>query len=218
METMPFGPLTVRFDARVLRPRPWTLAQSRWGAELLNHGPPGPVLELCAGVGHIGLALAAECDRDLVLVDADRRACEHARWNAEQAGLAARVTVRHGPMQDVLAPSERFALVLADPPWVPSAEVARFPADPRRAIDGGPDGLDLARLCVAIIARHLAEDGASVLQLGDATQAEVVRRELRSHDELDLRVVEVRPVPGGEGVLLHLSRGRPGGEPSAQFT
>jgi release factor glutamine methyltransferase len=121
-------------------------------------------------------------------------------------------------MQDVLAPSERFALVLADPPWVPSAEVARFPADPRRAIDGGPDGLDLARLCVAIIARHLAEDGASVLQLGDATQAEVVRRELRSHDELDLRVVEVRPVPGGEGVLLHLSRGRPGGEPSAQFT
>jgi len=208
METMPFGPLTVRFDARVLRPRPWTLAQSRWAAELLQRGPPGPVLELCAGVGHIGLALAAASDHDLVLVDADRHACDHARWNAEQAGLAARVTVRHGLMQEMLAPTERFAMVLADPPWVPSAEVTRFPADPHRAIDGGPDGLDLARLCVAVIGRHLADGGASVLQLGDATQAEEMRRHLQSHPELDLRVVTVRTVPGGAGVLLHLSRER----------
>jgi methylase of polypeptide subunit release factors len=210
METMPFGPLTVRFDARVLRPRPWTLAQSTWAAELLRHGPAGPVLELCAGVGHIGLALAAESDRDLVLVDADRHACDHARWNVEEAGLAARVTVRHGPMQEVLAPTERFALVLADPPWVPSVEVSRFPADPRRAIDGGPDGLDLARLCVAVIARHLADGGASVLQLRDETQAEAMRTHLQVHDGLGLRVVTVRTVPGGAGVLLHLARDRRG--------
>ena len=203
---MPFGPLTVRFDARVLRPRPWTLAQSTWAAELLHRGPPGPVLELCAGVGHIGLALAAKSGRDLVLVDADRHACDHSRWNAEQAGLADRVTVHHGSMQEMLAPTERFAMVLADPPWVPSTEVSRFPADPRRAIDGGPDGLDLARLCVAVIARHLADGGASVLQLGDATQAEEMRRHLRAHPELDLRVVTVRTVPGVAGVLLHLSR------------
>ncbi len=211
---MPFGPLTVRFDARVLRPRPWTLAQSRWAAELLPRGPLGPVLELCAGVGHIGLALAANSDRDLVLVDADRHACDHARSNAEEAGLAARVTVRHGPMQEMLAPTERFAMVLADPPWVPSTEVSRFPADPRGAIDGGPDGLDLARLCVAVIARHLADGGASVLQLGDATQAEEMRRYLRAHPELDLRVVTVRTVPGGAGVLLHLSRERETSGPS----
>jgi release factor glutamine methyltransferase len=205
MQTMPFGPLTVRFDARVLRPRPWTLAQSTWAAELLHRGPPGPVLELCAGVGHIGLALAARSDRDLVLVDADRPACDHARWNAEAAGLADRVEVRHGPMQEVLAPTERFALVLADPPWVPTAEVPRFPADPRRAIDGGPDGLDLARLCVAVIARHLAEGGASVLQLRDEAQAELMRAHLQAHGELGLRVVAMRTVPEGAGVLLHLS-------------
>lgn len=214
MEMMPFGPLTVRFDARVLRPRPWTLVQSTWAAELLHRVPLGPVLELCAGVGHIGLALAVESDRDLVLVDADRHACDHARWNAEHAGLAARVTVRHGPMQEMLAPTERFAMVLADPPWVPSAEVSRFPADPRRAIDGGPDGLDLARLCVAGIARHLADGGASVLQLGDATQAREMRRHLQAHPELDLRVVTVRTVPGGAGVLLHLSRQRETSRPS----
>lgn len=205
---MPFGPLTVRFDARVLRPRPWTLARSAWAAELLHRVPRGPVLELCAGVGHIGLALAAGSDRDLVLVDADRYACDHARWNAEEAVLAARVTVRHGPMQEMLAPTERFAMVLADPPWVPSAEVSRFSADPRRAIDGGPDGLDLARLCVEVIAGHLADGGASVLQLWDATQAEEMGSHLQAHPELDLRVVTVRTVPEGAGVLLRLSRER----------
>jgi methylase of polypeptide subunit release factors len=217
MELMPFGPLTVRFDARVLRPRPWTLAQSTWAAELLRDVPPGPVLELCAGVGHIGLALAAANDRDLVLVDADRHACEHARWNVEEAGLAARVTVRHGPMQEVLAPTERFALVLADPPWVPSAEVTRFPADPRRAIDGGPDGLDLARLCVVVIARHLVAGGASVLQLRDESQAEVMRTHLQAHGELGLHVVAVRTVPGGAGVLLHLGTAREGARDRRPF-
>jgi methylase of polypeptide subunit release factors len=208
MEMMPFGPLTVRFDARVLRPRPWTLAQATWAAELQHRAPPGPVLELCAGVGHIGLALAAATDRDLVLVDEDHHACDHARWNAEQAGLAARVQVRHGPMQEVIEPTERFAVVLADPPWVPSAEVVDHPADPRHAIDGGSDGLELARLCVGVIARHLADGGASVLQLRDVAQAEVLRRHLLTHRELDLRVVTVRTVSGAAGVLLHLSRDR----------
>lgn len=206
METMPFGPLTVRFDARVLRPRPWTLAQSRWGVELLDRASPGPVLELCAGVGHIGLALAAASDRDLVLVDADRRACDHALWNAEVARLADRVSVRHGPMQEVLMPTERFAVVLADPPWVPTADVSRFPADPRHTIDGGPDGLDLARRCVTVMARHLAEHGAGVLQLRDERQAERVDGYLRARPELDLEAVAVRTVPAAAGALLHLSR------------
>lgn len=206
METMPFGPLTVRFDARVLRPRPWTLAQATWAAALLQRAPPGPVLELCAGVGHIGLALAAACDRDVVLVDADRHACEIARSNAEAAGLAGRVTVRHGAMEEVLGPTERFAMVLADPPYVPSAEVSRFPDDPRHAIDGGPDGLDLARLCVAVTARHLADGGASVLQLRDETQAELTRSHLQQHTELGLRLVTIRTVPAGGGVLMHLSQ------------
>jgi release factor glutamine methyltransferase len=205
VELMPFGPLLVRFDARVLRPRPWTLEQSRWAAELLSSAPPGPVLELCAGVGHIGLAVAAESDRAFHLVDADAHACSHARWNAEAAGLAARVTVHHGPMHEAVPPDERFALVLADPPWVPSSEVSRFPADPRRAIDGGPDGLDLARTCVEVVARHLLPGGASVLQLGDEAQADAMRRHLRSRPDLGLAVVAVRPVPEATGILLHLA-------------
>ncbi|MGA8992804.1 MAG: methyltransferase, partial [Nocardioidaceae bacterium] len=69
-ETMGFGGLAIAFDDRVLRPRPWTLAQSAWAAELAATVPAGPALELCSGAGHIGLAFAATSGRRLVMVDA----------------------------------------------------------------------------------------------------------------------------------------------------
>lgn len=170
-ETMSFGTLEISFDERVLRPRPWTAAQSAWAAELMATAPEGPVLELCAGAGHIGLLAVADVPRRLVCVDVDPVACAYARVNAEAAGLSDRVEVREGPMDAVLAPDERFALVIADPPWVRRAEIGRFPEDPVRAIDGGADGLDLARLCLEVAQRHLLPGGSVVLQLGTVEQA-----------------------------------------------
>src|SRR5690606_34915582 len=63
------GGLTIAYDDRVLEPRPWTVLQSRWAAELARDVPPGPILELFAGVGHIGLVAATACGRELVQVD-----------------------------------------------------------------------------------------------------------------------------------------------------
>ena len=93
-----FGGLTVMYDDRVLAPRPWTLAQSTWSAEILQSAPEGLVLELCAGVGHIGLAAVAEGRRELVLVDLNPVACALARVNADAALMGHRVEVRQGRM------------------------------------------------------------------------------------------------------------------------
>lgn len=202
---MRFGPLVVGFDDTVLRPRPWTVAQSTWAAELVGSAPEGDILELCAGVGQIGLLLASLVSRDLVLVDADENACAYARANAEGAGLSGQVDVRNGPMHTVLAPDERFAFILADPPWVRSGDVVRFPQDPVVAIDGGPDGLDLARICVDLIGRHLDESGAAILQLGDVKQVADLDSYLHSNPEIGLSVDEVR-IPIGDGVLVGLVR------------
>ena len=49
LEHLDFGHLRIAFDDRVLRPRPWTVAQSEWVSGLLEDAPPGPVLDL-AGV------------------------------------------------------------------------------------------------------------------------------------------------------------------------
>ena len=204
---MTFGNLEIRFDDRVLRPRPWTQAQSEWAAELAATVPDGPLLELCAGVGHLGLLLTSLTDRELVMIDADETACEFARANARAAGLESRVEVRHGPVDALLDPAERFALMLADPPWVPSRDTARYPEDPGFAIDGGPDGLSVARTCVEVTARHLYPGGAAVLQLGDEGQASRLDDELAARSGDGLRVVEVRTVPGANGVLVKLAGG-----------
>jgi methylase of polypeptide subunit release factors len=201
---MMFGPLVVRYDERVLRPRPWTLAQSLWAGELLEDLPAGPLLELCAGVGHMGLMLATLTTRELVLIDADAHACDLAVRNADAAGLD-HVEVRHGPLETMLGADERFALILADPPWVPTAETARFPKDPVFAIDGGPDGLDLARTCVEAIGRHLSPAGAGILQLGTEDQASRIATHLRTHARIGLGVEEVRTFPDGDGVLAKLT-------------
>jgi release factor glutamine methyltransferase len=201
---MTFGPLEIRFDDRVLRPRPWTLEQARWAVELSSDVPDGPVAELCAGVGHIGLALAVEVPRELVLVDTDPRACELASANAEAAGLTDRVDIRTAEVDAALRPEERFALMLADPPWVRSDGTDEFPDDPVGAIDGGDDGLDLVRTCLRVIGEHLVPGGVAILQLGDRAQAQAVADHLERHPGLGLRVADLRN-PDANGVLVLLT-------------
>lgn len=189
--TIPFGPLQIAYDARVLRPRPWTALQAQWAAELLLTAPPGPFLELCAGVGHIGLLAArlAGGFRRLVQVDESAAAQELARENAARAGLPKLIDYRRRPMQDALEPAERFALVIADPPWVPTGQTGQHPDDPADAIDGGPDGLVVARACVDLAVLHLLPGASLLIQLGDRDQA---RR-------LADQVVGVKPLGVREG-------------------
>lgn len=204
VEMMEFGPLAIQFDEQVLRPRRWTTAQSAWASALLLAAPDGPVLELCAGVGHIGLLAIAGQSRPLVQVDASEVACEHAAANAERAG-AAPVDIRCGRMDEVIGADERFALVIADPPWVRSGDTGDHPDDPLSAIDGGSDGLDLARTCLELIGGHLGERGSAVLQLGTLEQVAGVSDHVTDHPELGLRVAEHRAY-GDRGVLVRLTR------------
>ena len=197
--SMMFGPVEIDFDETVLVPRPWTLAQSAWGTELLRTLPTGPVLELCSGAGQIGLAAVAGTSRTLVQVDRSEVACGYARRNAAAAGIDAEV--RCGSMDEVLDDGERFVLVVADPPWVPSEDVQRFPEDPVWAIDGGGDGLDVARLCLRVASNHLAVDGRVLLQLGSDEQVERLSHDA---DQLGLKVTEVRSFERGAVALFEL--------------
>jgi methylase of polypeptide subunit release factors len=186
-----FGSLRIEWDERVLEPRPWTTVQSTWAGELAEVVPAGPLLELCAGAGQIGLLAAVLSERALVQVERDEVAADFARKNAAAAGLGHLVEVRTAPLQSALRPDERFPLVLADPPYLRHAETDRFPLDPPAAIDGGDDGLDVVRACLAVAAAHLAEDGAVLLQVAGPRQADELGGlgsgfhvvEVREHDE-----------------------------------
>jgi methylase of polypeptide subunit release factors len=204
-ELIEFGPLSIQYDERVLRPRRWTTAQSAWASALLRSAPEGAVLELCAGVGHIGLLAMVGQSRPLVLVDSSETACDHAAANVARSGLSCPVEIRCGRMEEVIADDERFALVIADPPWVPSEHTGDHADDPVHAIDGGPDGLDLVRTCVRLIGTHLADGGSAILQLGSLHQVAVVSDHVVNHPALGLRLDEDRTFEGG-GVLVRLVR------------
>jgi release factor glutamine methyltransferase len=161
------------------------------------------VLELCAGAGQIGLLAVAEGDRELVLVDLDPAACAHAHSNARRVGLADRVVVRQAALHEAVEPGERFAVVIADPPWV-SGAVGRFPEDPLLAIDGGPDGLATAWTCLEVAAAHLVGGGSAVVQLGSEAQVAAVRDRL-DDGSLGLEFAESRAY-GTSGMLVHLRR------------
>lgn len=204
-EMIEFGSLSIQFDARVLRPRRWTTAQSAWASALLRTAPDGPVLELCAGVGHIGLLAMVGQSRPLVTVDSSQIACDHAAANVERASLTCPVDIRCGRMEDVIEEAERFALIIADPPWVRSDDTADHADDPVHAIDGGPDGLDLVRTCLEVIGGHLADGGSAVLQVGTVDQVAAVSDHLVDHPELGLRLAEHRACED-RGVLVELVR------------
>lgn len=167
-----FGPIDVVFDDSVLRPRLWTLAQSEWAAELAGGHM---MLEVGCGAGHIGLAAAALSDARLVQVDVDGAACRWAELNARANGLAEQSERRCGTADDVLAAGERFGVVIADPPYVPSSEVHLYPDDPLGAIDGGPDGLDCVRSFLTGVAGHVDAGGSVLLQLRGLAQVDQLR-------------------------------------------
>ena len=201
---MIFHGLTIRYNGEVLEPRPWTEAQSVWAADLLDDAPQGPVLELCAGVGHIGLGTVQHSTRKLVMVDFNPVAQRYAQQNATANGLIEQVEFRLARMEEALEASERFGLIIADPPWVPSEETSKFPADPLTAIDGGDDGLDLARLCIDLMSQHLADSGSALLQLGTIEQVEQISAYAAQQLSGSIRVVDTRTFD--DGVLVQLVR------------
>lgn len=203
-DELTFHGLTIAYDHQVLEPRPWTEAQSAWAAELLAEAPDGPVLELCAGVGHIGLGAVQDSSRELVMVDFNPVAQRFAQHNAVVNHMADRIEFRLARMEEALESAERFGLIIADPPWVRSTEISRFPADPVLAIDGGDDGLELARICVELIDQHLADGGSALLQLGSTEQVRLIAQHTEQLGDGAIRVKETQTFD--DGLIVRLAR------------
>ena len=204
-----FGPVMIEADSSVLTPRQWTLAQSTWAAELATDAPDGSMLELCCGAGQIGLAAARLSGRALVQVDCDDHACKWARRNADRNGIPS--DVRHASLEQALRADERFAMVIADPPYLRSADVARYPEDPPDAIDGGGDGLALIDACLAVAARHARVGAPVLLQVRGAAQAAGVQ-DLVDARRYPFALEAVRAESDERAVVLLRRVPRPAGE------
>jgi release factor glutamine methyltransferase len=95
-----------------------------------------------------------------------------------------------------------FELMIADPPYLRTVEVSRWPEDPTSAIDGGADGLELVRACLTVAADHLTATGQLLLQVAGPVQGDQVSSLLRAVGDLRLRERAMRVVDRKRAVVL----------------
>lgn len=127
------------------------------------------VVDLCCGSGAVAAALTAVLDRPEVHAsDVDPAAVACARRNLPAAA------VHSGDLFDALPPAllGRVDVLVANVPYVPSAAVALMPPEardhePRTALDGGGDGLDVARRVVTGAPSWLAPGGSLLFEVGE---------------------------------------------------
>jgi release factor glutamine methyltransferase len=131
------------------------------------------------GSGCVALALAAENPFvRVVAADVDEAAVAVARGNVARLGLGARVDVMCGDLFEPLPPAQRFDVITANLPYVPAAEYETLEAnvreyEPRGALDGGPDGLDVYRRFIPQAASRLRPGGTLAVEVGAGQAAAV---------------------------------------------
>ncbi|MCM2266877.1 MAG: peptide chain release factor N(5)-glutamine methyltransferase [Elusimicrobiales bacterium] len=165
-----FRGIRLKVDARVLVPRPETEELAGFAADFLKTRPePLSALDYGAGSGAIGLCLATEFPGlRLTALEKSPEALACARENALALDLAGRCEFIEA---DTLAASgPKFDLIAANPPYIPSSVIPGLSpevlSEPYVALDGGGDGLDVARMLVRMAPARLKKGGALVMELG----------------------------------------------------
>jgi release factor glutamine methyltransferase len=206
-----FWSLDLRVDSRVLVPRPDTETLVEVALDLLPKAEPRRVADIGTGSGAVALALKRERpEADVVAVDRSPDALAVARANALRLGLAVRFV--EGDLLAPLAGEAPFDLLTANLPYIPTADLTDLApevrSEPRLALDGGADGLDLIRRLLAEGAgarASLVPGGAVALEIG-VGQAGAVAGLLRAAGLVDpvircdlagLDRVVVARAPGG---------------------
>ena len=209
--TVVFCGLELGVGPEALIPRPETELVAETALAWLKElpAPRRRLLDFGTGSGCLAIALTAHCEAAQAwALDISPAALQRARENAVRHGLGERIRFFAGDGFSALPPTEPFALVVSNPPYIPSGELADLQPevrdhDPRVALDGGEDGLDFYRLLVRESGAWLDRDGRLFLELGDG-QAEAVRTLFESHSWI---VEQVSPDYSGRPRVL---RARPG--------
>lgn len=198
-ETTAFLDFEVLVPPGVFIPRPETEELAELAISLLAKAPLRPrALDLGTGTGVLALALArARPDAEVWAVDVSSRAVRAAKRNAKRLGLKIHVC-RSAGFSNVTG---KFHLIVANPPYVAQDELRLLSKDvrgfdPRRALDGGKDGLQVIRQILHAAPEFLTPGGWLVMEIGS------------THKEVLLRMADAMEKWVGTQVLPDLS-GRP---------
>jgi len=191
-------------DKRGLVPRPDTETLVEVALERTKtRSMFGRALDLCTGTGCVAIAFAKSRPTWRVTAsDVSLEATELAWENARRLGVAFTVGVAESNLFEALG-EQRFNLVVANPPYIPTGDIAGLEPDirdfePRLALDGGADGLALVRSIVNGARARLEVGGVLALEIGHDQAART--REL--FEAAQFRDVAVRRDYGGRDRIV----------------
>lgn len=172
--TKEFWSIPFRVVPGVLIPRPDTeiLVEAVIG-ELRNRTQDVAVLEIGTGSGALAVAVAKEDPRwNVLATDLDIPTLGLAAYNAVQAGVRQSISFIGSDLFAALRPGPHLDVICSNPPYIPTEVVASLEPEvrlfePIRALDGGPDGLDVIRGIAEQARAYLKEDGWLFLEIGD---------------------------------------------------
>lgn len=174
-----FCGVEVLVNREVLIPRPETELLAERALPFLSTvaPPPATALDFGTGSGCLAIVLAVRSPTTRVhALDISEPALKVARQNAERHPTANPVRFYLGDGFAALPRELRFDLIVANPPYIPSADIGKLQPevrdyDPRLALDGGLDGLEFYRRLAAEARAWLKPQGRLMVELGDGQLA-----------------------------------------------
>ena len=177
-----FYGLPLDITEAVLIPRVDTEVLAGQAMEYINTLENARVLDLCAGSGCVGLAIASRCKAaHVTLGELSSDALRVCRQNIRRTGLSGRVI----PLAvDALSKPDKmlgeFDCIVSNPPYIPSADIEGLDVsvkdyEPLMALDGGTDGLDFYRAISEKWRNALAKNGRLYFEVGVGQADDVVR-------------------------------------------
>ena len=195
-----FAGLDFYVDENVLVPRsPVAELVEQGFSPWLDPEHVGSVLDLCTGSGCIGISCAYAFPQALVdLSDISPAALDVAARNIERHRLEGRVRALRADVYDGLD-GEQYDLIVSNPPYVSSAEMAQLPAEyrhePELGLEAGDDGMDVVARILAGAAGYLRPGGIMVVEVGASAELLMARYP-------DVPFLWLDFERGGDGVFL----------------
>lgn len=191
----PFGHLVLSVTPAVLVPRPETELLVERALKILDATPRRAVCaDVGTGSGNIAICLAQHPEVDKVFgIDISEDALAVARRNAIKHGVQSRCQWRQGDLLAPLSGISQLDMVTANLPYVRRDEIERLAPElrwePRLALDGGENGLDLIFRLIQQAETALRPQGILLLEIG-ATQGDAVLAQLAKGPWTSVRLLE----------------------------
>ena len=169
------GDYSFYVDSRVIVPRSFIAELAREGFKPWLQRPVRRALDLCTGSGCLAVLLAERFPATRVdASDVSVAALAVARRNVSRYRLGRRIRLVRSDLFAGLYDC-RYDLIVSNPPYVKASSMRTLPSEyrhePRGALAGGADGLDLARRILAEARAHLAPGGLLVCEIGHNKRA-----------------------------------------------